>query len=133
LTRETIWLTEKVYGPITEAFIIKGNEENIELQKQYLELVAQVQEGDTDALLRLHKMFTDFPSIAQYHRLRHYVPNSRQLKDNQLIAIDRGELDFDVTLDGTPAPVVDIEADLLPSLGPNYQRGRRSWIDITPE
>ena len=70
-------------------------------------------------------------TIADYHRLRIYVPNSRVHPDD-LIPIDRENSTFGRD-GGTPVEVSDIERDLLPSLGPNYQPGRRSWIDLTPE
>lgn len=120
------WFTPGEYEQLTKNFTEA-------LQKEYLELLAKIRAGDEAALIRLAEMFKEFPGIADYHRTRHYVPNSKQLNDGHLIAIDRGALDFDAALDGTPAPVVDIEADLLPSLGPNFQPGRRSWIDIAPE
>jgi hypothetical protein len=119
------WFTPGAYGQLTKEF-------TDELQALYLALLAAIRAGDADALLKLAEMFEKHPGIADYHRMRHYVPNSKQLKDHHLIGIDRGAIGLEA-LDGTPAPVVDIEADLLPSLGPNFQPGRRSWIDIAPE
>ena len=88
------------------------------------------------ALLRLAEIFAvDDGNIAIYHRLRSYIPGSKQLEGHpNLILIDRGGIDPGFTSeDGTPVEVLDIERDLLPSLGPNYQPGRRSWMDLTPE
>jgi hypothetical protein len=130
LMYETEWFTPGAYQQLTSGFTEA-------LQQEYLNLLAQLQSNNPAiveaALLALAEMFTANPNIADYHRLRHYVPNSKQLQEHHLIAIDRGGLSIDLAVDGTPGEVVDIERDLLPSLGPNYQPGRRSWMDLTPE
>jgi hypothetical protein len=130
LMYETEWFTPGAYQQLTEGF-------TEELQQEYLNLLDLLKSDNPDvvqaALVKLAEMFAANPNIADYHRLRHYVPNSKQLQEHHLIAIDRGGLSLDLAVDGTPGEVVDIERDLLPSLGPNYQPGRRSWIDLTPE
>ena len=130
IARETEWFTPGKYAQLTEEFV-----ENEALQAEYATLIAQLQSGQENldgAVIRLQEILSLYPDIADYHRLRHYVPNSKQLQDHHLIAIDGGG-SVDLAVDGTPVDVVDIERDLLPSLGPNYQLGRRSWIDLVPE
>jgi hypothetical protein len=125
---ETEWFTPGAYAQLTQGF-------TEEMQLAYVNLLDQLKSSDPAvvqaALVALAEMFDANPNLANYHRLRHYVPNSKQLQEHHLITIDRGNLS-DPAIDGTPADVVDIERDLLPSLGPNYQLGRRSWIDLTP-
>lgn len=74
-------------------------------------------------------------TLADYHRLRSYA-HGDQFNLN-LLSIDEGLFsgspDIDLDQDGTPAEVSDIELDLLPAAGPNYQPGRRSWTDIELE
>lgn len=134
LARETDWFTPGAYGQLTAD--LTGTAEKEALQDEYARLVAQLSLGIGDlnaALIRLAEILASSPKIADYHRLRHYVPNSKQLRENHLIRIDRANAEIDVSIDGgTPVQVIDIERDLLPSLGPNYQPGRRSWIDLTP-
>ncbi len=107
------------------------------LQERYVSLLQDLQSDNPAivqaALVDLADMFADNPNIATYHLLRYHVPLARQLQGHpNLIAIDSGGLGTEL-VDGTPVEVVDIERDLLPSLGPNYQPGRRSWIDLVPE
>jgi hypothetical protein len=105
------------------------------LQKEYLQALQDLQDPALAeaALIRLAAMFKADPKLAIYHRLRPYVSGAKQLQGHpNLILIDRGGLDL-LADDGTPVDVLDIERDLLPSLGPNYQPGRRSWMDLTPE
>jgi hypothetical protein len=133
IARETEWFTPGKYAQLTADFT--GSEENEALQAEYATLIALLQSGQTNldaAVIRLQEILSMHPDIADYHRLRHYVANSKQLQDRHLIAIDGGG-SIDLAVDGTPVDVVDIERDLLPSLGPNYQLGRRSWIDLVPE
>jgi hypothetical protein len=129
LMYETEWFTPGAYQQLTAGFTEA-------LQAEYLRLLEQLKSDNPDnvaaALAALAEMFAANPNLATYHRLRHYVPNSKQLEEHHLIAIDRGGLS-DLAVDGTPVDVTDIERDLLPSLGPNYQPGRRSWIDLTPD
>ena len=111
---------------------------NEDLQREYLDLLQALQDPlrVEAALLRLAEIFAlDDGNIGIYHRLRSYIPDAKQLQNHpNLILIDRGGLDPGLTAeDGTPVEVLDIERDLLPSLGPNYQPGRRSWMDLTPE
>jgi hypothetical protein len=128
LMYETEWFTPGAYQQLTEGFTEA-------LQQEYISLLAQLESNNPEiveaALIALGEMFEANPNIAVYHRLRHYVPNSKQLQEHHLISIDRGGL-TDLGADGTPVDVLDIERDLLPSLGPNYRPGRRSWIDLTP-
>jgi len=134
IARETEWFTPGAYSQLTADFT--GSEENEALQDEYASLIAQLQSGQENldsAVQRLQEILTLHPDIADYHRLRHYVPNSKQLNENHLIRIDKSGQDIELAVDGTPVDVVDIERDLLPSLGPNYQLGRRSWIDLVPE
>ena len=134
LAREVEWFTPGSYQQLTADFV--GTAEREALQDEYATLVAQIAAGTGDleaAVLRLQEIISSSPNIAEYHRLRHYVPNSKQLNENHLIRIDRGDWSIDVSEDGTPVEVIDVERDLLPSLGPNYQPGRRSWIDLMPE
>jgi hypothetical protein len=125
---ETEWFTPGAYAQLTAGFTEA-------MQVEYANLLAQLQSSDPAvveaALIALAEMFAANPNLAEYHRLRYYVPNSSQLQESHLIAIDRSNQD-DPSVDGTPADIVDIERDLLPSLGPNYQLGRRSWIDLSP-
>ena len=133
IARETEWFTPGKYADLTADFT--GSEEAEALQLEYATLIALLQSGQENldsAVIRLQEILSLYPDIADYHRLRHYVPNSKQLQDHHLIAIDGGG-SIDLAVDGTPVDVVDIERDLLPSLGPNYQLGRRSWIDLVPE
>jgi hypothetical protein len=123
---ESEWFTPGAYQQLTDGF-------TEEMQREYLRLLNEIANNNPEALVQLAEFFEANPNIADYHRLRHYVPNSKQLQQRHLIGIDRGDLTFDLAVDGTPAAVIDIEADLLPSLGPNYQPGRRSWADITPD
>ncbi|MFU8819995.1 MAG: pilus assembly protein [Gammaproteobacteria bacterium] len=123
---ESEFLTPGSYKELTAGF-------TEDLQREYLRLLNEVANKNPEALVDLAKFFAENPNIADYNRLRHYVATSKQLNDSNLLAIDRGDLNFDLAVDGTPAAVIDIEADLLPSLGPNYQPGRRSWADITPD
>lgn len=130
IARETEWFTPGKYADLTKAFA-----DNEALQAEYATLIALLQSGQEnldDAVIRLQEILSQNPRIDDYHRLRHYVPNSKQLQDRHLLAIDGGGT-IDLAVDGTPVDVVDIERDLLPSLGPNYQLGRRSWIDLVPE
>lgn len=130
LAYETEWFTPGAYQQLTDGF-------TPDLQQQYLALLAQLlspNEAEVAAAIKaLGDMFANDPRIADYHRLRHYVDNSKQLNENHLIDIDRNSPSNNVTVDGTPAQVIDIERDLLPGLGPNFKPGRRSWMDITPE
>lgn len=125
---ETEWFTPGAYAQLTAGF-------SEAMQLEYVNLLAQLKSPDPAvveaALIALAELFAANPNLADYHRLRYYVPNSTQLQENHLIMIDRSNL-ADPSIDGTPADVVDIERDLLPSLGPNYQLGRRSWIDLSP-
>jgi hypothetical protein len=125
---ETEWYTPGSYKQLTQGL-------TEEIQLEYSNLLAQLKSSNPAvveaALVALAQMFDANPNLADYHRLRHYVPNSKQLREHHLIRMDRESLS-DPAVDGTPADVVDIERDLLPSLGPNYQLGRRSWIDLTP-
>lgn len=105
------------------------------LQKEYLSALQDLQDPSLAeaALIRLAEMFENDAKLAIYHRLRSYVSGAKQLQGHpNLILIDRGGLNLQAE-DGTPVDVLDIERDLLPSLGPNYQPGRRSWMDLTPE
>ncbi len=126
---ETDWFTPGAYQQLTSNF-------TDELQQEYVRLLQELRSDNMEiveaALEALAAMFLEHPNIATYHRLRHYVPNSRQLQEHHLIAIDRGGVGTEL-VDGTPVEVIDIERDLLPSLGPNYQPGRRSWIDLVPQ
>ena len=128
---ETEWFTPGAYKQLTDGF-------DEGLQQEYLDLLAMLASGDEDtvrsALERLGELFADTDlQLADYHRLRHYVPNSKQLQDHHLISIDRRALEEDAPLiDGTPAAVEDVELDLLPALGAAPRPGRWSWIDITP-
>jgi hypothetical protein len=128
LMYETDWFTPGAYQSLTEGFTEA-------LQQEYLRLLQDLQSNNPEiveaALIALAEMFEANPDIAVYHRLRHYVPNSRQLQEHHLIGLDSGGLGSEAD-DGTPAQVIDIERDLLPSLGPNYRPGRRSWIDLEP-
>jgi hypothetical protein len=130
LMYETEWFTPGAYQQLTDGF-------TPDLQQQYLALLAQLlspNEAEVAAAIKaLGDMFANDPRIADYHRLRHYVDNSKQLNENHLIDIDRNSPSSNVTVDGTPAQVIDIERDLLPALGPNFKPGRRSWMDITPQ
>lgn len=129
LMYETDWFTPGAYQQLTEGFTEA-------LQQQYVRLMQDLQSDNPEiveaAIIALADMFEQHPNIATYHRLRHYVPNSKQLQEHHLIAIDSGGIGSEL-LDGTPLQVIDIERDLLPSLGPNYQPGRRSWIDLVPQ
>jgi hypothetical protein len=129
LSYETEWFTPGAYARLTEGFTEA-------MQMEYVNLLAQLKSPDPAvveaALIALAEMFAANPNLADYHRLRHYVQNSNQLQEHHLITIDRSNTS-DPSVDGTPADVVDIERDLLPSLGPNYQLGRRSWIDLSPD
>ena len=79
-------------------------------------------------------------TLGDYHIMRNYIATQHNLRtgrlDGFLLDIDRSLVQppppVDLGIDGTPAPVEDIELDLLPAAGPNYAPGRRSWIDITP-
>jgi outer membrane protein assembly factor BamB len=131
LMYETEWFTPGAYKQLTDGF-------DETLQQEYLDLLAMLASGDEgtvrSALERLGELFAN-PDLrlADYHRLRHYVPNSKQLQDHHLITIDRRALEEDAPLiDGTPAGVEDVELDLLPALGAAPRPGRWSWTDITP-
>jgi hypothetical protein len=127
--------------------------DNETLQLEYAallaELAAATQAGDeariAKALEALALLFKNNPivgkwgvnqnlSLSDYHILRPYAHQDRFKLD--LITIDLALFDqppnLDVVMDGTPAPVADVELDLLPAAGPNYEPGRRSWTDITP-
>jgi hypothetical protein len=129
LSFETDWFTPGAYQQLTSGF-------TDELQQEYARLLQELRSDNMAiveaALDALAALFQEHPNIANYHRLRHYVPNSRQLQEHHLIGLDRGGIGGEL-VDGTPVEVVDIERDLLPSLGPNYQPGRRSWIDLVPQ
>ena len=126
------WLKQQQYDGMTDGF-------SEELQRQYAQLLDDIRlginvESNINLLQELfgttvgthaNHVFT----ISDYHKLRIYVPNSPGL---DLIPLDQG-VTFDSEDAGTPVDVADVERDLLPSLGPNFQPGRRSWIDITPE
>jgi len=43
-----------------------------------------------------------------------------------------GLADDSVANTGVPTPPTDIPSNITPSLGPNFQTGRRTWIDLTP-
>ena len=119
------WFTPGAYGDLTK------NAD--EWEDDYLAALKGIREGNSEALVALADLFATYKELADYHRLRHYVPNSKQLNRNHLIGIDGGGRRGEIGIDGTPAAVEEIEADLLPSLGPNYRPGRRSWIDLTPD
>ena len=134
LAREVEWFTPGAYQQLTAEFT--GTAAREALQDEYAALIAQIAAGTGDldaAVRRLQEILSSSQNLTTYHRLRHYVPNSKQLNENHLIRIDRGDWNINLAVDGTPVDVIDVERDLLPSLGPNYQPGRRSWIDLVPE
>ena len=105
---------------------------------------AQTEAELTAALLNLAALFNRVAgswgahgvlTLADHYRLRGYAHQAQFNLD--LLDIDRQIFEppppVDVGIDGTPANVSDIELDLLPAAGPNYQPGRRSWVDLTPE
>ena len=105
---------------------------------------AQTEAELTNALLNLVALFDEVAgswgrhavlTLADHYRLRGYAHQAQFKLD--LLDIDRQIFEppppVDLGIDGTPANVEDIELDLLPAAGPNYQPGRRSWVDLTPE
>jgi hypothetical protein len=105
---------------------------------------AQTEAELTAALLNLAALFDgvagswgrhDVLTLADHYRLRGYAHQAQFNLD--LLDIDRQLFEppppVELGIDGTPANVEDIELDLLPAAGPNYQPGRRSWVDLTPE
>lgn len=131
--REFEWFLQPAYDGLTADF-------SLEDQMEYARLLYNIENGIDVAnnITQLQELFTQITgswgaqkdlTIGDYHRMRVYVLNNPDLN---LIELDRG-LSFSPEDAGTPIDVIDIERDLLPSLGPNYQPGRRSWMDITPE
>ena len=135
--RETATFNAPIYTALTEFFA-----DNPDQADRYVKWLDDLASGDEnrvrEAIDGLQALFAELVgewgaqkdlTVADYHRLRVYVPNNPNL---DLISIDRG-IGVELEGDGTPVEVSDVERDLLPSLGPNYQPGRRSWIDLTPE
>jgi hypothetical protein len=132
--RETSRFQQREYNSLTEGFTAEEQRRYVEALRdlassdpnvvraavEFLENLFNKETGSTGAQKNL--------TLGEYHRMRYYVPNNPDLI---LLPIDSGLFELDV--DGTPVNVSDVERDLLPSLGPNYQPGRRSWIDLTPE
>jgi hypothetical protein len=132
--RETSRFQQREYNALTEGF-------TAEEQRMYVEALRDLASSDPGvvqaAIEFLENLFNKLTgstgaqqnlTLGDYHRMRYYIPNNPDLV---LLPIDSGLFELDV--DGTPVDVADVERDLLPSLGPNYQPGRRSWIDLVPE
>jgi hypothetical protein len=86
------------------------------------------------ALLELSQLLTD-PDLAYYHRFRDYAPGNvpeqhlREIDKDRLPPPD-GEDSGSSSEDGIPVDVTDLEDLDTEVIGPNYNAGRRTWIDL---
>jgi hypothetical protein len=108
---------------------------------QYSEALQALQDakesGDesqiNQALLDLGNLLDQNDALAQYDRFRDYAPG--HIPEQHLLDIDKGQLsDSDgsnsSTEDGTPEDVETLEDLDTETIGPNFELGRRTWIDL---
>jgi hypothetical protein len=86
------------------------------------------------ALLELAELLTD-PDLAYYDRFRDYAPGN--VPEQHLREIDKdrvpppdGDDGGSSSDDGIPVDVTDLEDLDTEVIGPNYDAGRRTWIDL---
>ena len=121
--------------------LINGLSES--LINQYADALQRLQDavnsGDEDAVNRavveLEQLFADNPDLETYDRYRDYAPG--HVPEQHLLDIDKGQIDDgggsnSSTEDATPIDVIDIEGLDTGTLGPNFEAGRRTWVDIRP-
>jgi hypothetical protein len=86
-------------------------------------------------LLTLAELLTDHPELADYHKYRDYAPgnipeqNLRELDKDRVPPPD-GDDTASSTDDGIPVDVFDLEDLDTETVGPNFEAGRRTWIDL---
>ena len=129
--------------------LVKFLKENEELQDAYAAALLALDNASTDeeivaALQNLQAIFEliaggkgqDAYSMGYYHILKNYA-HGEKFTNLDLLDMDKSLFQpppaVDLSIDGTPADVQDVELDLLPAAGPNFAPGRRSWIDVTPQ
>jgi len=109
---------------------------------QYAALLDQLQTLPQDsaaylqALLDLAELLEANPNLAEYDKYRDYAPG--HVPEQHLLDIDKGQADEPgdggssgcSNIDGTPCEVIDIQDLDTSTVGPNFEAGRRTWVDL---
>ena len=90
--------------------------------------------GNVDQALLELALLLENEALKAYHDYRRYAPG--HIPEQKLINLDKGQVDDsddsenDSTVDGAPVDIETREDIDTTGIGPNFQLGRRTWIDL---
>jgi len=133
LTQELGGLTFGEYSKLLQPL-------SADLIKAYAQALQDLQDaldgnGDVDQAVLELALLLENEALKAYHDYRRYAPG--HVPEHQLINLDKGQVDDDVdapdndsTVDGAPVDIETREDLDTVGIGPNFNVGRRTWIDL---